>query len=75
MKSTFGIQVRVVFSDSDAKGHKATVGAMSKSKNKAEKEKEKEKDLEPTIEELKKELEAEQKSKAGLGCFGEVGLH
>ena len=34
---------------------------MSKSKIKADKEKEKE--LEPTIEELKKELEAEQKSK------------
>ena len=39
---------------------------MSKSKTKAEKEKEKEKELEPTIEELKKELEAEQKSKAGF---------
>ena len=44
------------------------IGAMSKSKNKAEKEKEKEKekDNEPTIEELRKEIEAEQKSKVGL---------
>ena len=67
MKSSLAI--RVVFSDLDAKGYKAFFGAMSKSKNKAEKEKEKEKDLEPTIEELKKELEAEQKSKAGLGCL------